>query len=215
MLITLCLLSLTTLAQTPQPLIITTQSFPTAIAGRQYNVQLTATGGITPYHWRILEGKLPGGLQVSDSGVISGTPSEIGEFNVTLAVSDSSAPTNAVQKKFAIKSIAPMIVKWIESPQVRDQGIVLDRRQALAQGRGQDSRRHHAAKLRTLSGELLHRLSQRRGSNEPIARGNLSGAAAHVVLEIEHRLRCRHQSTTHAFRRLTRARSASNIRYKP
>lgn len=123
MLIALCLLSLTTLAQTPQPLIITTQSFPTAIAGRQYNVQLTATGGITPYHWRILEGKLPGGLQVSDSGLISGTPSEIGEFNVTLAVSDSSAPTNAVQKKFAIKSIAPMIVKWIESPQVRDQGI--------------------------------------------------------------------------------------------
>ena len=86
-------------------------------------MQLTASGGIAPIHWRLLEGKLPAGLQLSDSGLLSGIPSEIGEFNLTIAVADSASPPTAVQKKFAIKSIAPEVVKWLEGPHVRDQGI--------------------------------------------------------------------------------------------
>jgi hypothetical protein len=103
---------------------LVTQACPNAIAGTQYNCQFEAKGGTTPYRWQLTEGKLPPGLRLAgDFGVITGVPTEVGEFEFTAAFADSAAPANQAQRKFTIRVVAAMVVKWLEAPQVRDQGI--------------------------------------------------------------------------------------------
>jgi hypothetical protein len=70
---------LTTTFDGAKPLKITTV-FPTGRVGVPYSVQLTATGGTPPYHWSMLAGSLPPGLQLTDNGVIVGAPLVAGKF---------------------------------------------------------------------------------------------------------------------------------------
>jgi outer membrane protein assembly factor BamB len=55
---------------------ITTSSLPSAQRGSGYGVQLQATGGATPYRWKIVHGlgRLPKGLTLKSSGLLTGTP---------------------------------------------------------------------------------------------------------------------------------------------
>jgi hypothetical protein len=57
----------------PAGFYITTTSLPGATRGVAYSVQLHATGGTTPYKWKRI-GKLPKGLKLAHSGLLSGTP---------------------------------------------------------------------------------------------------------------------------------------------
>jgi hypothetical protein len=67
-------------------------TLPNAVAGVAYTFTLAATGGRTPYSWRISNGALPEGLAlVAASGVISGTPASSGTFNFTVEVTDSAS----------------------------------------------------------------------------------------------------------------------------
>jgi hypothetical protein len=74
-------------------LVITTTSLPGGTVGTTYsNTQLTATGGVGAYHWVTQQsGPLPAGLQLSDGGLITGTPKVNGTFPVEVQVSDSAA----------------------------------------------------------------------------------------------------------------------------
>ncbi|HEY1825994.1 MAG TPA: Ig domain-containing protein [Acidimicrobiales bacterium] len=70
-------------------LTITTQSTstspPNATVGNPYSFQLSAGGIPGPYTWSLVSGKLPPGLSLSTSGLISGTPtsaSRLGAFIV-------------------------------------------------------------------------------------------------------------------------------------
>lgn len=69
-------------------LMIITQSLDVGILTQGYNFQLQAIGGISPYHWRIIAGNLPQNLELSDGGVISGVPEEIGIFPFEVEVFD-------------------------------------------------------------------------------------------------------------------------------
>ncbi len=55
---------------------ISTTSLDNATRGDSYSVQLEATGGDTPYKWKIVPGlgRLPGGLRLRSSGLLTGTP---------------------------------------------------------------------------------------------------------------------------------------------
>ncbi|MEN3943514.1 putative Ig domain-containing protein [Prosthecobacter sp. SYSU 5D2] len=55
-------------------LTINTSSLPVGAAGSSYNQSLNVSGGSGPYTWTVTSGSLPGGLILSTSGVISGTP---------------------------------------------------------------------------------------------------------------------------------------------
>jgi hypothetical protein len=51
---------------------VTTKSLPGVKRDTFYSEQFEALGGVTPYKWKVTEGKLPGGLKLSDSGLLSG-----------------------------------------------------------------------------------------------------------------------------------------------
>ena len=79
-------------AQPPPPLIITTTSLPIAVLDQQYQYQLEATGGVPDYTWAMSLGSLslPGGMSLSSSGVLSGTPTNVGQFYFVVRVTDSA-----------------------------------------------------------------------------------------------------------------------------
>ncbi len=63
---------------------------------------LTATNGTAPYSWTATG--LPPGVTVSPAGVVSGTPTTIGDYTVTATVADSAVPaaTDDVTFSFAV-----------------------------------------------------------------------------------------------------------------
>ncbi len=66
---------------------ITSQALDGGNVGKNYTAQLQASG--TPLiSWRIIEGRLPFDLTLSDSGMISGYPSEEGTFTFTAEASN-------------------------------------------------------------------------------------------------------------------------------
>ncbi|WP_292103623.1 Ig-like domain-containing protein [Brevundimonas sp.] len=72
-------------------LVIAPSALPQARFQTAYTQVLSASGGVAPYaDWRITGGALPDGLTLSSSGVISGTPQAFGEFDLTVAVTDSA-----------------------------------------------------------------------------------------------------------------------------
>lgn len=72
-------------------LVITADSLPDGSVDDAYSQTLTAVGGNRSYTWSYT-GTLPDGLAFSD-GVLSGTPSEAGEYEFTLTVTDGNGLT--------------------------------------------------------------------------------------------------------------------------
>jgi hypothetical protein len=68
---------------------ITTTSLPGGAVGQAYNRTLQATGGIGTLAWSVSAGSLPGGLTLSSTGTILGTPAGTGTSNFTVRVTDS------------------------------------------------------------------------------------------------------------------------------
>jgi hypothetical protein len=70
---------------------VTPDTLPSGIVGTAYiQTTLGASGGRSPYTWTIASGSLPGGLTLTSSGVISGTPTAAGAFSFTVRLSDSA-----------------------------------------------------------------------------------------------------------------------------
>jgi hypothetical protein len=63
--------------------------------GTAYSVQLSGSGGIAPYTWKITSGALPSCLSMTSGGLIAGTPmaSCSGSYTITFEVTDSGTPT--------------------------------------------------------------------------------------------------------------------------
>ena len=73
------------------PLVITTTSFPSATVGVPYSFTLSATGGTPPYVWAwLLDFPAPPGLTLSTTGVLSGTPTAEGTWNLSITVQDAN-----------------------------------------------------------------------------------------------------------------------------
>lgn len=84
------------------PLSITTSSLSNGTSGTAYSAALAATGGQTPYTWKLASGSLPSGITLSSSGTLSGTPSQSGSFSIAVAVTDSESTPQTVQKSLSL-----------------------------------------------------------------------------------------------------------------
>jgi Putative Ig domain len=94
----------------PPPLSIGSESVPNGMKGQNFNYQLIAKGGASPYKWSLVGGHLPSGLSLEADGKISGIPTALGSFTFTVQVADSSSAT--VERNYVVKVInAPRIDK--------------------------------------------------------------------------------------------------------
>jgi len=77
--------------------VISTTSLPDATVGAFYSQQLAATGGTGNFTWSLAAGSLPGGIALSSTGALTGTPAAAGTYNFTVrAVSGSQNATQAL-----------------------------------------------------------------------------------------------------------------------
>jgi hypothetical protein len=79
-------------------LVVATTSLPAGQPQAPYAAQLGASGGTAPYGWSVSSGNLPAGLTLSNSGAISGTPTQSGTSSFDVSVKDSeTSPVKASQ----------------------------------------------------------------------------------------------------------------------
>ena len=81
---------------------ITTAAMNSGLTGQKYNATLTATGGTSPYHWSLVGGALPPGLDMTGSGAISGAATTTGTYSFAVQVSDTSLPVRVDSKWLSI-----------------------------------------------------------------------------------------------------------------
>jgi len=99
-------ITITTTAVAP---IITTTTLPGGVIGTAYNQQLSATG-TAPITWSLASGSLPAGLNLSTSGVISGTPNSAGTSNFTVKATNSTGnDTKTLSITITASAVKPTI----------------------------------------------------------------------------------------------------------
>ena len=83
-----------TLKVNPPTLTLSPTGLPNANVGTTYSETIVATGGTSPYTYRVVAGALPAGISLNAStGVLSGTPSRVGVYHFTISATDSSTGT--------------------------------------------------------------------------------------------------------------------------
>lgn len=88
-----------------------------AVVGQEYSLPVTATGGIMPYTWQVVEGQLPPGLKLQQhKGAIVGMPTTAGTYHFTIAVQDSSIPQLQLRREFNIQVIEGLSLEWQDAP---------------------------------------------------------------------------------------------------
>ena len=65
-------------------------TIPPGRVGVAASLQLTASGGIGPYVFTVATGSLPAGVTLSSTGLLSGTPTNLGSSTVTIRVTDAN-----------------------------------------------------------------------------------------------------------------------------
>ena len=75
------------------PWITTSSPLPTGAVGASYSQTLSAAAGSPPYTWSAAPGRLPAGLSLSSTGVISGTPTAAGTSTFGVRLTDSASAT--------------------------------------------------------------------------------------------------------------------------
>src|ERR1035441_8589243 len=124
-------------ADQPAGLVIAAQPVGSALVGRSFNLPLVATGGASPYSWRLVDGPLSAGLKLpAHPAAISGVPATAGEYRFTVAVADSSAPRLQVQRVMTISVIAGLTIDWKQYPSVH--GTTLSGSVVVTNQAGQD-----------------------------------------------------------------------------
>lgn len=86
-------------------LAITTPSLPTWTVSYAYSQAIEATGGVGPHTWSMASGTLPPGINMSSTGLVSGTPTQTGSYVFVARVDD---PTEmVVERQFTLRINPP------------------------------------------------------------------------------------------------------------
>jgi uncharacterized repeat protein (TIGR01451 family) len=97
------------------PLVVTTPRLNDGIVGEVYNQQLEASGGYGDYTWGVYSGTPPAGLSLdSESGVLSGTPTEATYRTIVVSVTDEY--NRITYKDFTIQVSEPLQILTTSLP---------------------------------------------------------------------------------------------------
>ncbi|MCX6619589.1 MAG: putative Ig domain-containing protein, partial [Acidobacteria bacterium] len=84
---------------------------PGGTTGRPYSFQMTARDGRPPYRWSV-RGRLPAGLELSAEGLLHGTPTEAGRFDLIVAVTDADGRKAEAEMYLTIENpVTPLAIK--------------------------------------------------------------------------------------------------------
>src|SRR5262245_24258373 len=100
----------------PALTITTNATLPDAAISGAYSVTLVATGGLSPYVWTNLSQRLPPSLDLSSSGVLSGTPTSLATLQFTPPVANSFNPQQTVRKDFSLSVVTPLAITTLTLP---------------------------------------------------------------------------------------------------
>ena len=118
------------------PVVITS---PPAIgpseAGIATLVQLTASGGVPPYTWTLVDGRLPRSISLSPNGILAGPLEETGTFAFTLRATDTlnNSATRLFTWVVRQRRVVPEILSVLPSGQV---GVFYASRVSVRNGTG-------------------------------------------------------------------------------
>jgi hypothetical protein len=105
----------------PKPTInITTASLPDANVNQPYTSPGLAATGATITSWTLAGGALPAGLTLGANGVITGTPTQSGTFNVTVQANGSGA---SATKALSLFVLAPLQVQTLVNKTPPERGL--------------------------------------------------------------------------------------------
>ncbi len=91
----------------PVPLVLPPAALPIGIVGSAYQITFAATGGTPPYRYAVSGGALPPGLGLnSATGVLSGSPTQVGVFTFQLTATDNANATAA--QSYSVTVIAAL-----------------------------------------------------------------------------------------------------------
>ncbi|MBI1803449.1 MAG: putative Ig domain-containing protein [Ignavibacteriae bacterium] len=82
-------------------IVVAPTTIPNGIVGVAYAETLSASGGIAPYVYSLGSGSIPGGLTLSSTGILSGTPNGVDSTSFTVAVIDMNGCPGT--KQYSIK----------------------------------------------------------------------------------------------------------------
>jgi hypothetical protein len=91
-------------------------SLPKASPRHEYKFQFQAHGGIPPMKYSVSEAKLPVGMKLGDDGLLSGTPTTVGDFKFTVTTTDSSNPPQKAFRSYVLRVLQPMVMEWKRYP---------------------------------------------------------------------------------------------------
>lgn len=104
--------------------LITTERLPQAVVGEPYPVKLDKAGGVPPFKWTLVEGRLPRGLGLDEAtGEFSGAPEQAGEFKFTVQLADSVQPSRSAQREFRLLVLAQLRIEWKQFPSVQGSAV--------------------------------------------------------------------------------------------
>jgi hypothetical protein len=87
-------------------------TLPNGAVGVAYSQTLTPSGGTAPYTFTVTGGALPPGLALSTAGVVSGTPTTAGTFNVTIRATDVNGCFASVTYAIVVAAVVPTLSEW-------------------------------------------------------------------------------------------------------
>lgn len=89
----------------------------------QYHNQLEAQGGTAPYAWKLASGSLPKGVSLDPAGILSGLPTETGDFHFVLTIADSGRPAHERNQELVLRVLAPLLVQWSHPAKINGKRI--------------------------------------------------------------------------------------------
>ncbi|GAB3993684.1 hypothetical protein GCM10028807_29560 [Spirosoma daeguense] len=77
-----------------------------------FSQPFTASGGTAPHSFSLIRGSLPAGLTLSSTGVLSGTPTQVGSYSMTVRVTDATGCI-ALSSVYSLTTYSP--IRYVKS----------------------------------------------------------------------------------------------------